>query len=479
MHSRLAAACVCAALALACRAGAQAPPPASQPDLPLDAATRRVVLDSLCAEVTRHYVFPDRAQLAVKAIRRRAAAHAYDGITSSAAFADSLTAHLQAAVPDLHLRVHYRYDPIPPATDDGPPPPAELAKAHEQERRRNYGFERAERLPGNVGYLDLRSFSGDPAAQQTAVAAMNWLGNTDALLVDLRRNGGGSPAMIATLLTYFVAEDDRLLFNTFYQREGDRTEEWWTSPYVPGARYTGKPVYVLTSNRTGSAAEEFAYDVQTHKLGTLVGAVTAGGANPGGLFRLNEHFAAFVATGRAINPVTKTNWEGVGVKPDTLTSAGEALRAAHTMALRALIAKAGDDPERAEALRRALADAAARPPDAEADFVKAAPPGEQLAGDIRHKTAEAEASARRRLDSRRLLAETVGAELRVHAGVLPRGELVHARVVRVVHEVGDRVRGRHRCRFRGQVLQLQAAERSAGVSVTRSFCLVQAPWKVW
>lgn len=239
----------------------------------------------------------------------------------------------------------------------------------EQSRVRNHGFERAERLPGNVGYLDLRHFSGEPEAQATAIAAMNFLASTDALIVDLRRNGGGHPMMIATLLSYFVPQGERLLFNTFYKREENTTEQYWTSPYVPGPRYTGKPLYVLISNRTGSAAEEFAYDVQTHKLGTIVGAVSAGGANPGGMYRLNGHFAAFIATGRAINPVTHTNWEGVGVQPDSATSAGEALRGAHLMALRRLRKDAGD-PDRAQALEQAIADAAQRAPDAEDQFAR-------------------------------------------------------------------------------------------------------------
>jgi C-terminal processing protease CtpA/Prc len=329
------------------------------------------VVDTLCDRVERNYVFPDLARTATKAIRKRMSARQYDRITSASEFADSLTAHLQAAVPDLHLRVHYRYEPIPAQMDDdGPPPESEQRRMQERSRRLNYGFERVERLPGNVGYLDLRQFSSDPDGQATAVAAMNFLANTDAMIVDLRRNGGGDPQMIATLLTYFVTPGDRLLFNTFYHRAEDKISEYYTSPYVPGPRYTGKPVYVLTSNRTGSAAEEFAYDIQTHELGTLVGAVTAGGANPGGIFRLSDNFAAFIATGRAINPITKTNWEGVGVKPDVAVPAGEAQRSAYERALQALIDAAGDDPDRVQALRETLEEASKRAPDPEEEFVR-------------------------------------------------------------------------------------------------------------
>jgi C-terminal processing protease CtpA/Prc len=252
---------------------------------------------------------------------------------------------------------------------DGPPPPEELRRMREMGRVRNYGFQKVERLAGNVGYLELLMFSGDPDAQETAVAAMNFLGNVDALIVDLRRNGGGSPAMIQTLLTYLVAPEDRLLFNTFFRRGEERIAQWHTSAYVPGRRLHGKPVYVLISNRTGSAAEEFAYDVQTHELGTLVGATTVGAANPGGFFRLHDHFGAFIATGRAINPVTNTNWEGVGVKPDVAVAPEGALREAHVLALQKLIEQA-DDGEKRNALNAALEQARERKDEAAEDFVR-------------------------------------------------------------------------------------------------------------
>jgi len=355
---------------LASAALAQAPPAPGQPDMTIDAATRRAVVDTLCDRVERYYVFPDRAKVLTKAIQKRYKAHEYDRITSAMEFADSLTAHMQAAVPDLHLRTHYRHEPIPVETDDGPPNPAEEQRRATFERRTNYGFEKAERLPGNVGYLDIRGFSGDPAGQATAIAALNFLANTDALIIDVRKNGGGDPIIVATILSYFTKPGERLHFNSFYQRTEDELQQYWTSPYVPGPRYVGKPIYVLTSNRTGSCAEEFAYDIQTHKLGTLVGAVSAGGANPGGMYRLNENFAAFIATGRAINPVTKTNWEGVGVKPDSLTTAGVALRTAYMMALEKLIEAQKGEPERYDAMKQTLVDAAKRAPDPEEDFVR-------------------------------------------------------------------------------------------------------------
>lgn len=361
---------VLAALAIAAPASAQmfggGP---DEPDTPITAKEKAAVIESLAVAVRDRYVFPDKGAELAKILRQRYAKKEYDGITSSKEFADSLLAHMQAYTHDKHMRVHYRHDPFPAIDnrENGPDGP-ERARQLEENRVRNFGFEQVRRLPGNVGYLDLRMFAGLPEAQATAIAAMNFLANTDAIIVDLRRNGGGSPSMIQTLLTYFIEPGDRLHFNDFYEREGDRIEQFHTSAFVPGPRLFGKPLYVLVSNRTGSAAEEFAYDVQTHKLGTLYGATTAGAANPGGMFRLSDHLAAFIATGRAINPVTKTNWEGVGVKPDHEVAPETALREAHVAALEKLMEKAGDD--RKQALKMAIEQAKQAPADPAEDFVR-------------------------------------------------------------------------------------------------------------
>ena len=340
-----------------------------QPDVTIDSATRKAVVAALADSVEKYYVFPDKAKATARALEERLSSKEYDRITSAKEFADSLTAHLQAVTHDLHLRVHYRPRPFP--TREPEAAAGDRARMLEQERLRNFGFEKVQRLPGNVGYLELRMFSNAAEAQPVALAAMQFLGQSDALIIDLRRNGGGSPRMIATLLTYLVDSDRRLNFNNFFSRtpEGDVTEQWWTVAYVPGERLGGKPIYVLTSPLTGSAAEEFAYDIQTHKLGTLIGGTTSGAAHPGRLVRLHDHFSAFVATGRAVNPVTQTNWEGVGVKPDVAVKPEEALRAAHVAAIEELMEKPRDDEHRTM-LEMALERAKATAPDPAEDFVR-------------------------------------------------------------------------------------------------------------
>ena len=350
-------------LALAAPAAAQfAPGGPGEKDLPVDAATRRAVVDTLADRLERFYVFADRGREYARAMQQHVRRGRYEGVTSSMAFADTITKDLQALSKDLHLRLHYRFDPLPANENDDAPDPGEARRQLEFERVRNFGFEKVQRLAGNVGYLDLRMFSGRAEAMPTAVAAMNFLGHCDAVIVDLRRNGGGSPAMIDLLLTYFTEPGEMKLLNRFYQRETDRLSDFTTLPYVPGPNLHGRPLYVLTSGRTGSAAEEFAYNVKTHQYGRTVGQVSGGAAHPGRLFRLADHFAAFVATGRAVNPVTNTNWEGVGVSPDIEAPVADAIKVAHAHALEAMMADA-TDPERKEMLGRALQAAKEAAPD--------------------------------------------------------------------------------------------------------------------
>lgn len=343
------------ALAFAAPAGAQfAAPPPDQPDMTIDAAMRAATVDSLAAALEARYVFPDVAKSTARALRTKLRKGGYDGLSSAMAFSDSLSRDLRAIGKDRHFRVHYSARAIPAdaLTREGPSA-GERDRAARQSRFRNHGFERVQRLTGNVGYLDLRGFEGSPEAGARAMAVMTLLGDTDALIVDLRRNGGGDPNMIVLLLSWLFPANERVHINDFYLRDGDRTEQFWTLTTLPGSRYAGKDVYVVTSSRTGSAAEEFAYDIKNLKRGTLFGETTGGAANPGGMARLNDHFVAFVSNGRAINPVTKTNWEGVGVEPDVKVPAEEALKAAHVAAVTKLLEQA-TDPDMRSLLERSL-----------------------------------------------------------------------------------------------------------------------------
>lgn len=327
-----------------------------EPDRTIDAAERRVVVDGVLERLRQAYVFPDTALAMERAVRARQRRGEYERLTSGRAFAESLTAHLQAVSRDRHLRVRHRAEPFPVETNQNGPNPEERARVRAFGQRLNFGFERAERLAGNVGYLEIRSFGFDTAnVSEAAASAFTFLGNTDALIIDVRRNGGGSPHMVAQVSSYLFGPDSVHL-NSLYWRPDNRTDDFYTRAKVPGTRYgPDKPVYVLTSRNTFSGAEEFAYNLQSRKRAAIVGDTTGGGAHPGGMRRVTEHFGVWVPTGRAINPITKTNWERVGVRPDLAVASDQALRTAHLAALRGLRASA-TDPERQRSLDRAIAD---------------------------------------------------------------------------------------------------------------------------
>lgn len=341
-----------AGAAFTSRAGAQ-DGPRRDGDVTIDARTRREVIDGVLARLDSSYVYPEKAREMGVAIRARLRRGEYDRLTSGRALADSLTAHLRAVSHDGHLHVEVSADPIPV-----PRPGAEPEMRERQEaflRRTNYGVAAVQWLEGNVGYLELRGFvpARAPGAPEAVAAAMSLLSRTDALIVDLRHNGGGDPAMVRLVASYLFGADSVHL-NSLHWRAGNRTDEFWTLTQLAGPRYgPERPVYVLTSHETFSAAEEFTYDLQSLHRATVVGEVTGGGAHPGGMQRIDEHFAVWVPTGRAINPVTGTDWEGTGVHPEVSVAADKALPNAHMAALRALLERA-TDPEQKRDLQQAI-----------------------------------------------------------------------------------------------------------------------------
>ncbi|MET0623479.1 MAG: S41 family peptidase [Pyrinomonadaceae bacterium] len=321
----------------------QAPP--EQPDMAVDAAARKEVIENLIKRLNETYVFADAAAKMEQAVRARVAKGEYDQITSAKKFAEKLTADVQEVSRDKHLRVRYSAQPIPERQGGPREPTAEEREQFRRDMARvNYGFQKIERLPGNIGYVEFRNFLDPEGGAETVASVFNFLSNTDAIIFDLRRNGGGDPAMVALICSYlFGAEPVHL--NSLHWREGkgERVEEFWTRKEVAGKRYTGKDVYVLTSGYTFSGAEEFTYNLKNLKRATIIGETTGGGANPGGGSRLSKHFGAFIPRGRAVSPITKTNWEGTGVEPDVKVPADQALTTARLMALKKAVEKTTDD----------------------------------------------------------------------------------------------------------------------------------------
>ncbi len=293
----------------------------------------RTVASTAGEKLEAAYVYPSRAREAATLLRRNAAAGAYDGLGGEA-LATRLTADIRTIQHDKHVNLRYSAEVNPPDTpDNATPSPAQRAAQVQRARQGGYGLARVAHLPGNVGYIDVRAFPGaSEELNQVFDSAANAVAFSDAVVLDLRRNHGGSPDSIARLLSHFLPPKTHL--NDFVGRgdgEPPISESTFTEA-VPGPVITA-PLYVLISNETFSGGEECAYDVQGLKRGTLIGATTGGGANPGGTRRIDDHFSIFIPTERARNPITKTNWEGAGVKPDIDVARDRALTTAYAMAI--------------------------------------------------------------------------------------------------------------------------------------------------
>lgn len=312
---------------------------------------QKLVVETLGKQLEANYIFPDVATKIAASISAKAARGDYASHATTDGFADALTKDLRELGNDRHFAVMYgpAFKPDPP---DGVSPSKEMVEEEKKVAEHlGFGIAKVERLPGNVGYLDIRAFFPADFAAGAYGSAMTLLSGTDALILDLRQNAGGDPAGVAALLSYFFAAGDDRHLNDLYWRAKSRTQEFWTGP-VQGPRYS-KPVYVLTSQTTFSGGEECAYDFQTQKRATLIGQTTGGGANPGVMLSIGHGFVAFIPTGRAINPITKTNWEHVGVKPDITVPAADAMKTAYVKILGSLISQT-NDPDDLKELKSTL-----------------------------------------------------------------------------------------------------------------------------
>ncbi len=318
-------------------------------DTLLTASDRAAIVQTLATEMNANYIEPAVAKRVGSAIARKNAEGGYASAASAQAFSAALANDLRELSGDLHFKAKLdeRFRERSSAADA--PGRSEADDERVQAVRSGYGIEKIERLPGNVGYIELRGFGPTELVDPAYTAAMSLLAGSDSLIVDLRRNDGGRPVSVAYFMSHFFPLGDRRHLNDIYNRPSNTTRESWTLASV-AERYR-KPVYVLTSARTGSAGEECAYDFQTQKRATLVGETTAGLANPVSLFSVGHGIVVWIPTARSINPVTKTSWEHVGVKPDITVPAAQALQTAHVVILRNLVSSAKDDNERTKLQR--------------------------------------------------------------------------------------------------------------------------------
>jgi len=305
----------------------------------IDVQEKALVVDSIAKFMSEKYVFPDKGNEMGDLLLANLEAGKYDEITDPGEYAQKLSEDLLTVNNDRHIGVMFMPERI-----------ALIKKAEEDENNKeleelekryseftNFNFEEIKILPGNVGYLKFNGFQDAIDAGPTAVAAMNFLSNTDALIIDLTENGGGSPSLIQLITTYFFEDSEHL--NSFYIREGDQTKQFWTLTHVPGERMPETDLYILTSSRTFSGAEEFTYNLKNMERAIIIGETTGGGAHPVEAHIINDNFIVRVPFGRALNPITNSNWEGTGIDPHVKTNKAMAMDMAYMMALDSLMKK--------------------------------------------------------------------------------------------------------------------------------------------
>ncbi|MGI5456713.1 S41 family peptidase [Streptomyces sp. CA-249302] len=283
------------------------------------------IVDETARLLTEHYVFPEVAEQLAALLRRRLAEGTYD-VGTAEELGGLVSADLRSVNGDPHLRLVHHPDRVPQGRGE-----AAAAAMRRKFDTSLGGVPRVQLLDGGTALLELAPllFPLDWSAEPLT-AALTLVARADALVLDLRSNVGGDPDTVSFVCSHLL--DERTHLNTLYARVGDRYDQYWTQPHVPGARYGGtKPLYVLTGSSTFSAAEELAYDLQQLGRATVVGEPTRGGAHPREGWTVHPNLEATIPVARAINPISGTNWEGTGVIPDVQCPAAEAADRATTL----------------------------------------------------------------------------------------------------------------------------------------------------
>jgi retinol-binding protein 3 len=303
------------------------PPGAVLENVVLDAALRKQVINGIEDTLNEYYVEPTMVQQMADALNSHEARADYDAITDGDVFAAQLTKDLQDVSHDKHLNVNFSPFKIPPQDKSTP---EDDARFHRQMEHDNCAFDKVEILPNNIGYIKFDAFMDASFCGPTVVAAMAFVAHTDAIILDLRQNGGGQPAMVTLIASYLFDKPTHLI--DIYNRKENSTTQNWTLSYLPGQRLAKQPAFVLTSKHTFSGAEEFAFDLKNQKRATIVGETTGGGAHPVDGHTVADYFTVGVPFAKSLDPLTKTNWEGTGVEPDVKVPASDALDVAIKLA---------------------------------------------------------------------------------------------------------------------------------------------------
>lgn len=283
------------------------------------------IIDTIIHKTTTHYIFPEiseRLKNELSSLPKNALAN-----LSKEQLADTITSIMRTKGKDKHFGLLYR----PNFLKNTDSKKDQQKVFDEINRRWNFGFETVKRLPGNIGYIEYTGFAEPNSSKQTLAATMNFLANTNSLILDVRNNNGGDAGMLLLFCSYFFDKKETL--SKVYYRYNNKTILSKTKKNVLGKKYLNKPVYILTNKNSFSAAESISYHLQNRGIAIIVGETTSGAANPVDLFVINNEFLLFVPNGNVSDVKTNTNWEHTGVIPDYLIPENKALEKAQIIAL--------------------------------------------------------------------------------------------------------------------------------------------------
>lgn len=312
-------------------------------------AERNAVIDTLVKQINDYYVFPEVAKKMSDVLRQHQKHRDYDTVTNREVFAKMLTADLQSISKDGHLGVDYSATPI---TDDHPGAPSEdvVNQFRKTWAMANFCFKKVEHLDGNVGLLQLDAFFPADWIKEIAAGSMQFLANSDAIIIDLRRNHGFAPDGVQLIESYFF--NDAVHLADDHNRDANIVNQMWTMPTVPGPKLSNVDLYILVSKDCFSASEDFAYNLQSQRRAKVIGEVTGGGAHGTKPYKIGTYFTASIPFDYEVNTVTHTDWEGKGVQPDVKVPADQALLTAQIMAIQAQMKRFAIDRERVAKLQK-------------------------------------------------------------------------------------------------------------------------------
>lgn len=289
------------------------------------------------------YTVPEVGEEVAHALLANLESGDYEGVRDAEELSALLTSHMREITKDEHAALYYSEPPMPTEEEEFHNPSAERKAATlAEDKYLNFGVRSIGRLDGNIGYVDLIGFFDAENVAEAFSGTMELLKNTGGLIIDLRENYGGAPETVALLASYFLGPAS-VHIDSIYWRKTDITQEFWTTTQLGDAWYgTERPVVILTSANTFSAAEAFTYAMKAFERAEILGEITRGGGNPGGIQRVAENFSLFVPHGRVSSAITGGNWEGVGVAPDYPVAAEDALLEAHKLVLQRVIQQSED-----------------------------------------------------------------------------------------------------------------------------------------